>query len=326
MRAILCRETTGLSGIGLAELPVPEPGPGEVRLAVAAAGVNFADSLMLQGRYQDRPPLPFVPGLEIAGRIDALGAGVAGVAVGQRVLAAVDRGGFAEFAIARADDLVPVPDGVDDVTAAGFAIAYGTGVGALDWRAALRPGETLLVHGAGGGVGLAAVEVGAAMGARVIATARGEDKLALALRHGAAEALDSEAADLVARLKAVLGPKGADVVFDPVGGAAFDASLRCIAWEGRIVLVGFASGTVPQIPANILLVKNASALGFYWGSYRRHDPARLRQGFARLFGWLAEGRLRPHVSNVLPLERTAEAIGLLIERKSTGKVVVQIGA
>jgi NADPH2:quinone reductase len=326
MRAVLCRELTGLDGLELADLPPPEPGPGEVRLVVAAAGVNFADSLMIAGRYQDRPTLPFVPGLEVAGRIDAVGNGASELKAGQRVLAPVDRGGFAEAAIARAEDVVPLPDSIDDVTAAGFAIAYGTAHGALQWRAGLQAGETLLVHGAAGGVGLTAVEVGAAMGANVVATARGADKLAVAARHGAGQTLDSECQDLVGQLKALLGRTGADVVFDPVGGPVFEASLRVIAWEGRIVIVGFASGKVPQIPANILLVKNAAALGFYWGSYRRHDPARLRASLELLLRWHAEGKLRPHVSHVLPLERTAEAIGLLISRTSTGKVVVTTGA
>lgn len=325
MRAIQCRELSGPEGLALAELPEPAPGPGEVRLAVAAAGVNFADSLMLRGRYQERPPLPFTPGLEVAGRVDALGAGVAGLESGQRALAILDRGGFAERAIARAEDVIPLPDGMDDVTAAGFAIAYGTAIGALDWRARLRPGETLLVHGAAGGVGLTAVEVGRAMGATVIATARGADRLEVARSHGADHVLDSESPELAARLKEITGGRGVDVAFDPVGGAVFDASLRAIAWEGRIVLVGFASGTVPQIPANILLVKNAAALGFYWGSYRRRDPARLRASFSTLFRWHAEGRLRPHVSHALPLERAAEAIALLLDRRSTGKVVLTTG-
>ncbi|HMR32470.1 MAG TPA: NADPH:quinone oxidoreductase family protein [Geminicoccaceae bacterium] len=324
MRAILCNDTGGLAGLALASLPDPAPSPGQVRIAVAAAGVNFADSLMITGRYQEKPALPFVPGLEIAGRIDALGDGVAGLAIGQRVLATVDHGGFAELSLARAGDVVPLPDHLDAVTAAGFAIAYGTALGALDWRAGLRSGERLLVHGAAGGAGLAAVEVGQAMGAEVTATARGEEKLAVAREHGAAQALDSETPELAARLKELSAGKGFDVAFDPVGGAVFDASLRAIAWGGRIVLVGFASGKVPQVPANILLVKNAAALGFYWGSYRRHDPERLKAGFARLFEWHAAGRIRPHVSHVLPLERTAEAIGLLLDRRSTGKVVVSI--
>lgn len=326
MRAILCQSHGGPETLALAEVPTPEPGACGVLVRVRAAGLNFADTLMLKGQYQERPPLPFTPGLEVAGEVEAAGAGVgAGLAPGRRVLAILDRGGFAERAVARADDVVPIPDGMDEVTAAGFAIAYGTAYGALRWRADLHAGEILLVHGAAGGVGLTAVEVGKAMGATVIATARGADKLAVAREHGADHAIDSEDASLRDRLKELTSGRGVDVVFDPVGGAMFDVSLRAIAWEGRIVLVGFASGTVPQVPANLLLVKNAAALGFYWGSYRKRDPERLRAAFDDLFRWHGEGRLRPHVSHVLPLERAAEAMGLLTGRRSTGKVVLTVG-
>lgn len=324
MRAIVCRALEGPDHLELADLPEPEPGACGVRIRVRAAGVNFADSLMLKGQYQEKPPLPFTPGLEVAGEIEAVGAGVRGLERGQRVLAVVSHGGFAEKVVARADDVVPLPDGMDDVTAAGFAIAYGTAHGALRWRADLHAGETLLVHGAGGGVGLTAVECGKAMGATVIATARGADKLAIAKEHGADHVLDSEADDIRAAVKEITSGMGVDVVYDPVGGALFDASLRAIAWEGRIVVIGFASGTVPQIPANILLVKNAAVLGFYWGSYRKHDPERLREGFQELFDWHAAGRIRPHVGATLPLEQAGAAIKLLTERRSVGKVVVTI--
>lgn len=322
MRAIICRQHGGPENLELADLPEPDPGACGVRIRVAAAGVNFADTLMLKGQYQEKVALPFTPGLEVAGTIERVGAGVAGLHAGQRVMALVGHGGFAEVVVARSDDVVPLPESVDEVTAAGFAIAYGTAYGALHWRADLHAGETLLVHGAAGGVGLTAVEVGKAMGAVVIATARGEDKLAVAREHGADHVLDSDRPDLREQLKALTGNRGVDVVFDPIGGPLFDVSLRTIAWEGRIVLVGFASGSVPQIPANHLLVKNASALGFYWGSYRRHDPERLRASFKTLFRWHAEGRLRPHVSHRLPLADAAEALRLLAERRSTGKVVL----
>jgi NADPH2:quinone reductase len=324
MRAIVCRALEGPDSLECTDLPEPEPGACGVRIRVRAAGVNFADSLMLKGQYQERPPLPFTPGLEVAGEIDAVGAGVRGLAPGQRVLAIVPHGGFAEKVVARADDVVLLPEHMDDVTAAGFAIAYGTAHGALRWRADLHAGETLLVHGAGGGVGLTAVECGKAMGAKVIATARGADKLAVAKAHGADHTLDSETDDIKRLVKELTGGMGADVVYDPVGGAMFDASLRCIAWEGRIVIIGFASGSVPQIPANLLLVKNAAALGFYWGSYRKHDPERLRSGFQELFDWYRDGRIRPHVSTTLPLAETADAIRLLMDRRSIGKVVVSV--
>jgi NADPH2:quinone reductase len=321
---MVCKALEGPDSLTLVDLPDPEPGACGVRIRVRAAGVNFADGLMLKGQYQEKPPLPFSPGLEVAGEIEAVGAGVRGLHPGQRVLAVVGHGGFAEKVVARVDDVVAIPDEMNAVTAAGFAIAYGTAHGALRWRADLHAGETLLVHGAGGGVGLTAVECGKAMGAKVIATARGADKLRVAKEHGADHVLDSEADDVRAAVKELTGGMGADVVYDPVGGAMFDASLRCIAWEGRIVVIGFASGTVPQIPANILLVKNAAVLGFYWGSYRKHDPERLRAGYHELFDWYRAGRLRPHVGTTLPLEQAADAIRLLTERRSVGKVVITV--
>ena len=324
MRAVITRELKGPRGLELVDLPVPETGACQVRIAVEAAGVNFADALMLEGRYQERPALPFVPGLEVAGRIDRIGVGVKGLECGQPVLALVDHGGFAEQVIARADDVVTLPEGFDPIVAAGLAIAYGTAFGALVWRAGLAKGEVLLVHGAAGGVGTAAVECGKAIGAVVIATARGPERLAIATAHGADYVVDSDAPDLVDQVRALTKGGGVDVVFDPIGGALFKASLRAIAWEGRIVVIGFASGDIPQIPANILLVKNAAVLGLYWGSYRKHDPERLRAGFRRLFDWHEAGRIRPHVSEVLPLARTFEAIERLRRRQATGKLVVDV--
>lgn len=324
MRAILSRKLTGTAGLELAELPAPEPGACHVRIAVEAAGINFADALMIEGRYQEKPSLPFVPGLEVAGRIGSVGVGVSGLEAGQRVLALVDHGGFAEEAVARADDVIALPDELDAVTAAGFAIAYGTAYGALVWRAGLARGEVLLVNGAAGGVGLTAVECGKAIGATVIATARGAERTAIAAAHGADHVIDSEAPDLVDRVKALTAGRGVDVVFDPVGGAMFDAALRCIAWEGRILVIGFASGTIPQIPANILLVKNVAVLGFYWGSYRRHDPERMRAGFRQLFDWYRKGTIRPTVSEVVSLAETPAAIDRLRRRQTSGKLVVDV--
>jgi NADPH2:quinone reductase len=324
MRAIVCRELVGVGGLELAEVPTPQPGPGEVRVRVRAAGLNFADSLVIQGKYQDKPPLPFVPGMEIAGRIEACGPGVAGFAPGDRVMAALDRGGFAEAAVCSVEDVVRLPDGIDDVTAAGFAIAYGTAYGALRWAGRLQAGETLVVHGAAGGVGLATVECGRALGARVIATARGENHLSVAREHGAEATIDTASEDVRARLKALTDGRGADVVFDPIGGDLFQASLRAIAWEGRLLVIGFASGEIPQIPANLLLVKNASAVGFYWGSYRRHDPARVRAAFAALLRWHGEGRIAPLVSEVRPLGEAPAALQRLLSRQSSGKIVLTV--
>ena len=324
MLAVLCRSYGGPESLDLTEVPAPSPGPGQVRIRVHAAGVNFADTLMIRGKYQEKPPLPLTPGLEVAGVVDALGPGVTAPAVGTRVLALTDQGGFAEQVVAQENDVVPIPDHIDDVVAAGFAIAYGTSYGALVWRAALRPGETLLVHGAAGGVGLTAVECGRALGATVIATARGLDRTGLAKEHGATMAFDSEDPDLVAKLRAATKGNGMDVAYDPVGGTMFQTSLRTIAWEGRLLVIGFASGEIPQIPANILLVKNATVHGFYWGSYRRRDPARFKASFAELFEWLAAGRIRPLISHRLPLAQASKALELLEKRRATGKVVLTL--
>lgn len=326
MRAVLCRKFGSHHELVVDDVPPPaDPGPGQVTIAVAAAGLNFADLLMIGGSYQERPALPFSPGLEAAGIVLACGSGVTRVVPGDRVLALLDHGGFAEQALARETDLHRLPAGMDDATAAGFAIAYGTAHGALRWRAELKAGETVLIHGAGGGVGLAAVEVAKAIGATVIATAGDAEKLAIAEAHGADHLIDYKTEALRARVREFCGGGGVDVVYDPVGGDIFDQSLRCANWSGRLVVIGFASGTVPQIPANYLLVKNLSVLGLYWGSYRRHRPAMLAEAFAELFAWYGEGRLRPHVSHRLDLAEAAAALDLLKTRQSTGKVVLTTG-
>ncbi|MDJ0608026.1 MAG: NADPH:quinone oxidoreductase family protein [Kiloniellales bacterium] len=322
MRAVVCRSWDGPAGLTLEEIDAPVPGPGEVLVAVEAAGVNFADTLMTAGKYQEKPPFPFSPGLEMAGAVAAVGAGVTRVRPGQRVMALADWGCFAEQALAREADVFPLPDGVDPAVAAGFPITYGTAHGALVWRAGLEPGETLLVHGAAGGTGLAAVEVGKALGATVIATAGGPDKLAVAEAHGADHLIDYRQEDIRERVKALTGGRGADVVFDPVGGKVFEASLRCVPWGGRLLVIGFAAGDLPQIPANIVLVKNLSVLGFYWGSYRRKAPDLVAAQFRDLFAWLQEGKLRPRVSETFDLAEAAAALELLSARKATGKVVL----
>ncbi len=325
MRAVVCRELSGPQSLNVEEVPDPKPGPGEVAIDVAAAGVNFADTLMVTGKYQEKPELPFTPGLELAGRVTALGAGVTGVAPGDRVIGLVDRGAFAEVALVRADEVYPIPDSMDFDIAAGFPITYGTAHGALVWRADLKPGETLLVHGAAGGVGLAAVEVGKALGAEVIATAGGPEKLEIARAHGADHLVDYRSEDIRERVKALTGGRGADVVFDPVGGEVFMASLRAVAWGGRLLVIGFAAGKVPEIPANLLLVKNLAVLGLYWGAYRQKAPALLRAQFETLTGWYAEGRLAPLVSHRLDLAEAGRALDLLLTRKATGKVVLTTG-
>ncbi len=325
MRAVLCHDWGEPEALRLGEVDPPVPGAGEVVVGVRAAGVNFGDILMIAGTYQEKPSLPFTPGFEAAGVVEAVGPGVARVGPGDRVIALPGTGAFAESALVREHDVVAMPEAMDFVTAASFPVAYGTAHGALTWRANLQAGELLLVHGAAGGAGLAAVEVGKAIGARVIATARGAEKLAVASEHGADHGIDTAREDVRARVKeiaAALGKAGADVVFDPVGGDLFDASLRCVAWGARLVVIGFAAGRVQQVPANILLIKNISALGFYWGSYRAHAPEVVHAQFAELSGWYADGRLRPHVSHVLELARAAEALALIKSRTSTGKVVL----
>jgi len=325
MRALLCTEFGAFDGLAVRDIPPPDaPGAGEVLIEVGAAGVNFADLLMIGGHYQEKPPLPFTPGLEIAGVVRRCGAGVSRVRPGDRVAAAIDRGGFASEAIACESDVFVIPEGMDIPTAAGFVIAYGTAHGALRWRADLQGGEVLLVHGAAGGVGLTAVEVGKALGATVIATAGDADKLAVAKAHGADHLINYRTENIRDRVKDICKGGGADVVFDPVGGSAFDASLRCVNWGARLVIVGFAGGQVPQVPANILLVKNIAAVGFYWGSYRRHRPTLLGPQFRELFRWWEEGRLKPLISHRFDLAEAPAALALLRDRKSTGKVVLTL--
>ncbi|MCG6901229.1 MAG: NADPH:quinone oxidoreductase family protein [Rhodobacter sp.] len=305
----------------LVSRPVPDPGPGELRVRIAACGLNFADLLMIRGRYQERPAPPVTLGMELAGVVEALGAGVTAPAIGTRVAVYSGHGGLAEAGCFAATRCVPIPDAMPFADAAGFLIAHGTSHLALHRRAALQPGETLLVLGAAGGVGLTAVEIGKLMGARVIASARGPEKLKVAQSAGADHLIDSETDDLRDAVKA-LG--GADVVYDPVGGDQFRAALRATNPEGRILAIGFASGDIPQIPANHLLVKNISVIGLNWGGYLRFNPAAMAETFAALFGWYAAGRLRPHISHVLPLDQAADGLALLESRQSTGKVIIRI--
>ena len=303
----------------LEDVAAPEPGAGEVRLKLEACGVNFADTLVIHGKYQEKPDLPFSPGAEVCGVVEAVGEGVSAPKVGQRVAALIGNGGMAEAALAPAAACVPVPDGMDPKIAAAFLIAYGTSHVALDYRARLKPGERLLVLGAAGGVGLTAVEIGKVMGAEVIACARGADRLAVCKEMGADHVIDSSAQDIKAECKA-LG--GVDVVYDPVGGDQFKAALSACRPEARLIPIGFASGDIPQIPANLLLVKNLDVVGLYWGAYRKFKPEVITGSIAQLFQWWAEGKIKPHVTNVFPLLEANKAIEALAKRKATGKVVV----
>jgi NADPH2:quinone reductase len=302
-----------------AEIDTPAPGPGEIRVRIAACGLNFADLLMLAGKYQDTPEPPFTLGMEVAGTVDALGDGVSGPAPGTPVAVFSGQGGLAEMGCFPAERVIALAPGTPLAEAAAVPIAYGTSHVALDHKARLRPGETLLVLGAAGGVGLTAVEIGKLMGAQVIACARGRDKLDIAAKAGADHLIDARTEDIRDAVKA-LG--GADVVYDPVGGDQFTAALRACNPEARILAIGFASGDVPQIPANHLLVKNVDVLGFYWGGYMKFRPAVITDSLATLFRWLGEGRIKPHISHTLPLARVEDGLDLLRSRKSIGKVVI----
>ncbi len=303
----------------LCDIAPPVPAQGEVALRILACGLNFADLLMTSGTYQDTPAPPFTLGMEVCGIVTAHGPGVTAPAIGTRVAVFGGSGGLAEAGCFPAALCCPVPDAMPSQVAAGFMVAYGTSHLALTRRARLRTGERLLVLGAAGGVGLTAVEVGKALGATVIAVARGAEKLAVAQAAGADHLIDSDSDDLKAEVRA-LG--GADVVYDPVGGAGFAAAMGACNREARIICIGFASGDVPQIRANILLVKNIDVIGFYWGGYLRFAPEALTDSLAALMAWYGDGRLHPHISHVLPLAQAPQALALLAGRRSTGKVVV----
>ncbi|MGR3804507.1 NADPH:quinone oxidoreductase family protein [Marinibacterium profundimaris] len=303
----------------LTNIPLPDPGQDQIQLRIYACSLNFADLLMIKGTYQDTPEPPFTLGLEVAGEILSVGKNVRQFAPGERVAVYAGQGGLAEAGNFEARRAVRLPDHVDYKTAAAFPIAYGTSHVALEHRARMQAGETLLVLGAAGGVGLTAVEIGKLMGARVIACARGAEKLEFARKAGADHLIDIEAEDLREQIIA-LGR--ADVVYDPVGGAAFQAAFRACKPEARLLPIGFASGEVPQVPANHLMVKNLSVLGVNWGGYMRFAPEVLTGSLETLLGWIAEGRLKPHISHVLPLDRAAEGLELLRTRQATGKVVI----
>ncbi len=332
MRAVLCREYGPYHDVSIADVAEPVLAPGSVLIHVAAAGVGFANVLAIAGKHQNSPPVPFIPGTEVAGTINAVADDVDRLRPGQRVVAGMPRGAFAEKAVALADNTFAIPDNLDFPAATNFPTIYATAYGSLVWQARMQPGETLLVHGAGGGNGLAAVDVGKALGARVIATAGSAAKLAAARNAGADDVInyrETEFRDVVLDLT---GGRGADVIFDPVGGAVFEQSLHCIAPEGRIFPIGFAGGTIPQIPANILLVKNISVHGIYWGYYggwaRQPRTAanieRLRTAMATLSKWRADGRLEPLVHGTFPLDDFAAALDVITERRAIGKVVLTI--
>lgn len=325
MRAVLCHAWGAVDDLTVETVEAPTPGPGELLIDVKATAVNYADSIMVAGHYQTKPPFPFSPGLETAGVVAQCGEGVTRFQPGDRVMAILAYGGFAEQAIAKEEEVFPIPDSMPFEAAGAFPIAYISSHVAIRWQGRLEAAETLLVLGAAGGVGLTAVEIGKAMGARVIVGASTAEKLAVAQEHGADDLINYSTEDLKDRVLALTDGNGVNVCFDPIGGDLFDAALSSLDWGGRILLVGFVGG-VPRIPANRLLVKNRSALGCSLRYYRWHEPDKLRRSVEELMQWYENGKLQPCVTHTMPLAQSVDAIRLLTERKAHGKVVIVPGA
>ena len=324
MKAVLCKAFGPPESLVVEDITSPTPGPGEVVISVKAASVNFPDVLIIENKYQVKPPLPFSPGSELAGVVKAVGDGVAAFKPGDRVMAITGYGAFAEEVKTEARRLLAIPPGMDFATAAAFGLTYATSEHALVDRGALKAGETLLVLGAAGGVGLAAIEIGKILGARVIACASTDDKLAVCRAHGADDTINYVTDDLRERIKALTSGTGPDVVYDPVGGPYTEPALRSIAWRGRLLVVGFAAGDIPKIPLNLTLLKGCSIVGVFWGEFTRREPERFAEAMQRLDRWYADGKLKPHVSETFPLERAADALTLMANRQVKGKVVLTV--
>jgi NADPH2:quinone reductase len=326
LKAILCKQFGPPESLVLEDVPSPTPGPGEVVVSMKAASVNFPDVLIIQNKYQFKPPLPFSPGSELAGVVKEVGQGVSNVKPGDRVIAFTTYGAFAEEVKTEATRLLPMPKGMDFPSAASFILTYGTTDHALRDRGRLKAGETLLVLGAAGGVGIAAIEIGKALGARVIACASSDEKLAVCREHGADDTINYSAGDLREGIKGLTGGRGVDVIYDAVGGPYTEPAFRSIAWRGRLLVIGFAAGDIPKLPLNLPLLKGADVVGVFWGDFTRREPKAFLDSARQLMRWFEEGKLKPHVSATFPLEKAAEAMNLLASRKAKGKVVVQIGA
>jgi NADPH2:quinone reductase len=324
MKAVLCRSYGPPENLTLEEVADPQPGPGQVLIDVRSAGLNFPDTLQIAGKYQFQPPFPFTPGCEVSGVVAEVGEGVTRLKHGDRVMALPGIGGLAERAVAAADVVVPMPASMDFDTAAAFGLVYGTSYHALRQRAQLQPGETLVVLGAAGGVGLAAVEIGKALGAKVIAAAGTDEKLAVAQRHGADALINYSNESLKDRIKELTGGKGADVIFDPVGGDLFDQCARSVSWNGRILVVGFASGVIPKYPTNLALLKGCQLVGVFWGEFVRREPQVCLANTKALFELHSQGQLKPLVDLVFPLADFASALSLLINRRAVGKIVLRV--
>jgi NADPH2:quinone reductase len=322
-KAILCKFYGPPETLVVEEVPDPSPGNGEVGVRVAAVALNFFDTLIIQGKYQVKPPFPFSPGAEFAGVVDAVGPGVEGFAVGDRVAGFLGHGACRERLTAPAARIVPIPAGLPEESAAGLFVTYGTSMHALKQRGELKAGETLAVLGAAGGTGLSAVEIGKLMGARVIACASSDDKLALARAHGADEVVNYATEDLGQRLKALTDGKGVDVLYDPVGDKFAEPAVRAMAWRGRYLVIGFAGGEIPRIPLNLLLLKGCDLRGVFWGAFAEREPAEHRRNLMQLLAWCGEGRLLAHVGETYPPERIADALHALARREAKGKLVVK---
>jgi NADPH2:quinone reductase len=329
MKAMVCKAWGGPDSLVFEDFPAAPLEPNEVRVAVAAAGLNFPDTLMIAGKYQIKPPFPFVPGSEVAGRVVEVGSACRRLKVGDRVMSTTSMkggGGFCEEAVVAEAMCFRIPDAMSWSEAAGFPITYGTTYHALVQRAHLKAGEVLLVHGAAGGVGLNAVELGKVMGATVNGTVGSDEKKDIVRQYGADHVINYSTETIKDRVKQLTGDKGADVIYDAVGGDAFDQSLRCIAWEGRLLVIGFASGRIPQAPANLLLLKGCEIVGVFWGSFAQREPETHRANFETMFKWYEQGKLKPHVSMTFPLAEVPQAMHALLARKSTGKIVIDVGA
>jgi len=325
MKAVLCKQFGPPDSLVVEDVASPKASTGEVVIAVKAASLNFPDVLIIQNKYQFKPPLPFSPGSELAGVVKEVGEGVSGFKPGDKVIAFTTYGAFAEEAKTEASRLVPLPEKMDFVSGAAFLLTYATTDHALRDRGALAAGETLLVLGAAGGVGLAAIEIGKVLGARVIACASSEDKLAVCRSHGADATINYSTEDLRERIKLLTDGKGVDVVYDPVGGPYTEPAFRSLAWRGRHLVVGFAAGEIPKLPLNLALLKGASVVGVFWGDFARRQPKEFAHSIRQLGRWYAEGRLKPHVSQTLPLEKAVDALKLMAARQVTGKLVLTVG-
>ncbi len=323
MKAVLCKSLDGPDALEVGEVPEAVPGEGEVAIRVSAVSLNFFDTLMVRGKYQNRPELPFSPGGEVAGRIVRIGPGVEGLRAGQRILAYTGYNGCREETVASAGGTIALPDGISDEAAAAIPIAYGTALHGLEDRGHVKPGQTVLILGATGGAGLAAVEVALKLGASVVAAGSSDEKLKICAERGVEQLLNLTGTDVKEAVRSLNGGKGPEVIYDCIGGPYAEPALRSIAWGGRYLVVGFAAGEIPKIPLNLLLLKGCELVGVFWGRHAKLNPAAFREQMARLLAWGAEGAIRPHIDRVFPLEKTAEALHMIESRQIKGKIIVR---